>query len=49
MFDCDFDFDFGAWVMAMMPNIHNNKNLPQDIKDSWIGLAVTINVNKLYN
>ena len=44
-----WDFDFNGWVMATMPSIHKNKNLPQEIKDSWINLAVTLNVEHLHD
>ena len=45
----DWDFDIEGWVMGMMPNIHKNKNLPQDIRDSWINLAMEINVKHLHD
>lgn len=45
----DYDFEnFTEWVMSMMPNIHTNKNIPQEIKDSWIELALAENINNLH-
>ena len=44
----DYKMDLDNWVMNMMPNIHINKNIPKEIKDSWIELALVTNVQHLY-
>jgi len=45
----DYWFEnYKEWIMQMMPNIHTNKNIPQEIKDSWIELALTNNVENLH-
>lgn len=43
-----YEMDLDNWVMNMMPNIHTNKNIPKEIKDSWIELALVTNVQYLY-
>ena len=45
----DYWFEnYKEWIMQMMPNIHTNNNIPQEIKDSWIELALTNNVENLH-
>jgi hypothetical protein len=39
---------YRQWIMSMMPNIHSNKNIPQEIKDSWIELALSENIENLH-
>ncbi len=39
----DFILDTKELLNEMMPNIHTNKNIPQDIKDAWIELCVVEN------
>lgn len=44
----EYEMDFNGWVMDMMPNIHTNNYIPQEVKDSWIELALTLNIEQLY-
>lgn len=39
----DFTLDFKGFLSEMMPNIHSNNNIPQDIKDAWIELCIAEN------
>lgn len=39
----DFTLDTKKLLNEMMPNIHTNNNIPQDIKDAWIELCVVEN------
>ena len=39
----DFTLDFKEFLNEMMPNIHTNNNISQDIKDAWIELCVVEN------
>ena len=39
----EFIFNMKELLNEMMPNIHTNNNIPQDIKDAWIELCVVEN------
>ena len=39
----DFTLDIKEFLNEMMPNIHANNNIPQDIKDAWIELCAVEN------
>ena len=41
----DFTLDMKVFLNEMMPNIHANNNIPQDIKDAWIEMCVAENSN----
>jgi hypothetical protein len=43
-----YEMDLDNWVMDIMPNIHTNKNIPKEIKDSYIELALVTNLQYLY-
>ena len=38
-----FTLDMKGFLSEMMPNIHSNNNIPQDIKNAWIELCVAEN------
>ena len=41
----DFTLDTKGFLNEMMPNIHANNYISQDIKDAWIELCVVENVD----
>lgn len=43
-----FELDFNAVFKDIMPNIYNNPNIPQEIKDGWTEIYVINNIDKLY-
>lgn len=44
-----FEINMKQMVSDMMPNIHSNTKVPDDIKDAWIELCVTENIDKLHD
>jgi hypothetical protein len=44
----DYEMDFNGWIMAILPNIHANNYIPQEVKDAWIELALINNIEQLY-
>ena len=44
----NFDVDIQGMLKQVMPNIHTNPNIPQEIKDAWIGLATETNIKHLH-
>lgn len=44
----DFTLDFKELLNEMMPNIHENNNIPQDVKDAWIELCVVENGDLIF-
>lgn len=43
-FDCSFNEVFGP----IAKSIHNNPNIPEDIKNVWTEIFVINNIDKLY-
>lgn len=43
-----YEMDFNGLIMGMMPNIHTNNYIPQEVKDAWIELALINNIDQLY-
>lgn len=43
----EYELDMEGFLNEMMPNIHHNNNIPQEVKDAWIELCVIENVNLL--
>lgn len=41
-----YEFDVQGFTNELMPEIHNS-NLPKDIKDAWVEMAMTLNVGEL--
>lgn len=41
-----YEFDVEGLTNELMPDIHQS-NLPQEIKDAWVEMAMTFNVGKL--
>ena len=41
-----YEFDVEGLTNELMPDIHQS-NLPEEIKDAWIEMAMTLNVGKL--
>ena len=44
-----FELNMKQMASDMMPNIHNNPKVPDDIKDAWIELCVTENIDNLHD
>ena len=42
----NYEFDVEGLTNELMPDIHQ-LNLPQEIKDAWIEMAMTLNVGEL--
>lgn len=46
--DFSFDMNFNEVFGPIMSNIHNNPNIPQEVRDAWIKIFVINNIDKLY-